>query len=434
MKEKLALFGGDKIRTELFPINLTTDSVEAAAVNEIMQTGILSNYLGAAHENFMGGKAVRRLEAAWSEHFQVTHALAVNSNTSGLIAALGACGIAPGDEVIVSPYSMSISAVAPIFWGATPIFADVEVDQYCLDIKSIKKCVTEKTKAIIAVDLFGNPFDAQKIMDFAKSKNIFVIEDCAQAPGAKLNGKFAGTLGDIGVFSLNYHKHIQSGEGGIVVTNNKALADKISLIRNHGEAVVSTWDNLDFNNAIGYNFRMGEIEAAIALKQLDKIDHLLERRLENVSLFEHKIKQFSEFRPSQVRPGALHVHYQHTLVWHDENSITRNEFVSAVKAELPCFEGREKEGVKIGAGYVKPIYMLPLFAKDRSHSIISVALQNSWQKYEKGLCPIVEILHYDKLINHEFIVPSMKEKDIDCVIDAFDKVLSNSNKIISKRN
>lgn len=421
----LALHGGKKIRTEPFPAHITIGEAEKVAVLEVMDSGVLSNYLGAHHENFMGGKAVRECETAWANYFGARHALAVNSNTSGLIAALGAAGIGPGDEVIVSPYSMSISATAPLFWGAVPVFVDVEPETFCQCPKSVEKAITSRTKAILVVDLFGQPFDAKAFRDLTEGRNITIIEDCAQAPGASLNGTPTGLLGDIGVFSLNYHKHIHSGEGGIIITQDDYLAERAALIRNHAESVVEGMGISDLCNMIGFNFRMTEIEAAIARVQLGKLSRLLEERRERVAYFEKSLQGFEAITPPKVRENAEHAHYVHACLWDESCGIARNDFFAAVKAELPPFALREKEGVKIGVGYVRPIYLLPAFQKRQAIGRDGFPLQQAWQNFARGLCPVVEELHYQRLWTHEFIVPSMTEADIDDVIRAFGKVWEN---------
>jgi len=422
-KNQLAINGGSKIREKLFPAYISVGAEEKAAVNSVIDSGILSNYLGAWHENFMGGAAVRECEEAWATHFGAKHALSVNSNTSGLIAALGALGVGPGDEVIVSSYSMSASAIAPLFWGAIPIFADAEADTFCMSAASIEAVVTSRTKAILVVDLFGQPFDAVAIREIAARHGLKIVEDCAQAPGAALNGENAGLLGDVGIFSLNYHKHIHSGEGGIVVTNDDSIAERIALIRNHAESVVGPKGVSDLTNMIGFNFRMTEIEAAIARIQLKKLTGLLQERAERVAYFEKKMTGFAPLTMPKVRQGASHVYYIHACLWDTASGISRNTYIDAVKAELPCFELREKEGVKLGSGYVRPLYLLPAFEQRTSIGRRETSpLQNAWQDYAPGLCPVVEDLHFNRLITHEFIVPSMTEADIDDVVNAFDKV------------
>jgi len=425
----LAIHGGPKLRDTLFPAHITVGAEEKKMVGDVIDSGILSNYLGAHHENFMGGAYVRACEAAWADRFGAKHALAVNSNTSGLVAALGAINVGPGDEVIVTAYSMSASAVAPLLWGATPVFADVDPETFCLSAASIEAVITPATKAILVVDLFGQPFDVAGLRALAQKHDLKIIEDAAQAPGATWNGENAGLLGDIGVFSLNYHKHIHSGEGGIILTNDDDLAQRMSMIRNHAENVTAPMGVTDLTNMIGHNLRMTEIEAAIATCQLAKLDGLLQERWDRVAYFEEKMAGFEGMRPAPVSAGAKHAYYVHACLWNKDTGVNRNSYIDAVKAELPCFELREKEGVKLGAGYVRPIYMLPVFQQRVSIGKAHDPLKTAKQDFSAGLCPVVEDLHFNTLVSHEFIVPSMERSDIDDVVRAFEKVWDNRDQL-----
>ena len=210
-----------------------------------------------------------RLEDAFCEKYDVKYAIAVNSGTSGLHAALIAAGVEPGDEVITTPWTMSATATAILQWNAIPVFCDIDKKTFCIDPKKIEERITHKTKAIIAVDIFGQSSDMLPIMEIANRHSLKVVSDTAQAPGAKYNEKYAGTLAHIGGFSFNYHKHIHCGEGGVIVTNDDDLAYRSKLIRNHGENVIGS---KGINNIIGCNYRLGEIECAIAYEQLKKLD------------------------------------------------------------------------------------------------------------------------------------------------------------------
>ncbi|MEK9753121.1 MAG: aminotransferase class V-fold PLP-dependent enzyme, partial [Rhodospirillaceae bacterium] len=209
---KLALLGGKPVREKLFPAYKVVGSEEARAVAKVVETGILSRYIGAQHPDFMGGDQVKAFEAAWAETFSAKYAIAVNSATSGLYAAIGAAGVGPGDEVIVSPYTMMASVTAAVVFNGVPIFADIDPRTYCISADTIRPKITPRTKAIVVVHIFGQPADMDPIMELAREHNIVVIEDAAQAPYATYNDRSVGTLGHMGVFSLNYHKHIHTGE------------------------------------------------------------------------------------------------------------------------------------------------------------------------------------------------------------------------------
>lgn len=426
----LAVNGGNKVRTTLFPAYEVIGKEEENAAVEVIRSGILSKYLGCWEEDFYGGPQVRALEEEWAEYFGVKHAVTVNSATSALYCAAGAIGLEPGDEVIVSPYTMCASATAPLIYNAIPVFADIEKDYFCLNAASIEEKITEKTKAIIIVNIFGQPYDAAKINEIAKSHNLFVIEDNAQGPGAMYGEVPAGTLGDIGVFSLNYHKHIHCGEGGVAVTNNDELAERMRLIRNHAEAVVGDKGYKNLNNMIGFNMRMTEIEAAIAREQLKKLRGLVDTRIENVEYLREKFKELPCVTVPPIREKCKHVFYMFPLLYENkETGISREKFVEAVCAELMPTRLREGEGVRVEYGYVRPLYLQPIFQERIAYGSSGYPFNNSKVRYDKGICPVCEEMHFERMITHDLMRPGMKKDDLDDVYFAFEKVYDNINEL-----
>lgn len=421
----LALLGGKPLRQKLFDAYNTIGDEEITAVTEVLRSGNLSQFIGAWHADFFGGPRVREFEAAWGQKFSAKHVISVNSNTSGLFAAMGALKIGPGDEVIVSPYTMSASAIAPYIYGAVPVFADIEEDYFCLSAASIAAKITPRTKAILVVHIFGQPADMDPILELARKHQIAVVEDCAQAPGALYKGRPVGTLGDCGVFSLNYHKHIHTGEGGVIVTNNDALAERLQLIRNHGEAAAEAKGVQDFYQLQGYNYRMPEIEAAIGREQLRKLDRLNERRIELAARFTRRMLDFPGITPPRERPESRHVYYVHANRWNAQmNGISRNTFVKALSAELPSAVLRETAPL-IGAGYVRPLYLQPIYQRRVGACSFNCSKYEGQVSYQKGLCPVSERMHFDEVFTHEFIRPSMTDGDVEDVFRAFEKVFEN---------
>lgn len=425
--ERLAVNGGRPVRKTPFPFYNTIGKEEEKAVSKVLKTGVLSKFLGSWDKLFYGGPQVRALEKEWAEYFNARHAIAVNSCTSGLYCAIGACGIGPGDEVIVSPYTMSATATSILIFNGVPVFADVEEDYFCLDPESVRKRITARTKAIMVVDIFGQPYDADKINRIAEEKNLFVIEDCAQAPFARYKGKWAGTLGDIGVYSLNYHKHIHTGEGGIVVTDNDKLAEKIRLIRNHAEAVVRGKGVKDLVNMVGFNFRMTEIEAAIGRCQLKKLKALSQARMKNAGYIAARLGRLPGIVPAPVRKGCTHVYYTQCFKYDRRIAgVNRDKFIEAVRAELAPTASRESEGARVSAGYVLPLYLEPIYQKQVAYGKKGCPFRCPMYKgranYSKGLCPVSERLHYQELFQHGLMHASMKKRDLDDLIEAFEKV------------
>src|SRR5918911_387684 len=373
---QLAMFGGTPVRTKPFPPYNTIGEEEKRAVNEVLDSGILSQFLGTWSEDFYGGPRVRKLEREWADYFGVKHAVSVNSATSGLYAALGASGVRPGDEVIVSPYTMSASAVGALVYGATPVFADIDPETYCISAATIERVLSPRTKAILAVDIFGHPADFDEINRLAERHNLVVIEDAAQAPGAKYKGRWAGGLADMGVFSLNYHKTIHSGEGGVVVTDDDDLADRVRLIRNHAEAVVKAKGTQDLTNLIGFNYRMTEIEAAIAAEQLKKLESLTAKRIEHADYLRDRLSQIPGLKPASVQADCRHTYYVLAVQFDAEAfGISRERFAEAVKAE----------GVPLALGYVEPLYLQPIYQQRAFIHTRTGRDDATTVSYEKGI-------------------------------------------------
>ena len=264
---KLALLGGKPIRTRPFPAYPVIGEEEKRAVMEVLDSGQLSTF-SASRQGFLGGRKIQAFEAAFAEYHGIRHAIAVNSATSGLHAAVAACEVGPGDEVIVPPYTFTATATAVLHHNAIPVFVDVDPVTFCMDPAQLEKAITPRTKAVIPVHLLGHPADMDAILAIARRHHLKVIEDCAQAPGARYKGRLVGTMGDCGVFSFQETKNMVTGEGGMVITNDPDLAERARMIRNHGEAVIAGEPRKYLTSTIGWNYRMTEIEAAIGIFQL----------------------------------------------------------------------------------------------------------------------------------------------------------------------
>lgn len=436
---KLAINGGEPIRKNSFPRQETIGEEEKKAVMEVLDSKMLSGYRGNWIKEFWGGPQVKELEKEWSAYFGIRNSIAVNSCTSALQIACGAIDLKPDDEVIVTPWSMSCSASAPLVWGATPVFADIDKDSYCLSPKSIEEKITSKTKAIIVVDLFGQCYDFWKINDLAKKYNLYIIEDAAQAIGSKSiepddnsNLGFSGTFGHIGCFSFTQGKHLTSGEGGMIVTNDNQLAFKCQLIRNHAEAVISAMKNMPNTSRLynlsprmfGYNMRMTEIQAAIIRCQLKKLDRFVQRRVKNVFDIKSELSNIPAIVPSEVFPGNTHSYYVQSFKW-DQNKadgIHRDQFINAVKAELAGEEGRPDRPL-LGNGYITPLYRMPLFHKNYNWIGLDSPIHNF---------SVVEDLWKNKLFISMYHNLSLSDQDVQDIVEAFKKVWKNRKGLIGR--
>lgn len=419
-KSILAINGGEKTIKTPFPAYNPIGEEELRAVAEVVKSGVLSKYLGCWHDDFYGGPKVQEFERECEKYFNVKHAITVNSWTSGLITAVGSIGVEPGDEVIVTPWTMCASATAILHWNAIPIFADIESETFCLDIESVEENITSRTKAIMSVDIFGHSADMDALMSLAKKYNLKVISDTAQAPGALYHERYAGTLADIGGYSLNYHKHIHTGEGGILVTNNDELADRMRLIRNHAEAVVEDKGVSNLNNMIGHNFRLGELECAIGIEQLKKLKKLIKTRQKIAERLIEGLKDLVGLRLPIVQDDCTHVYYVLPLIVDVEKLGTSREFI---------VQALEAEGVSgLSAGY-QNIHLLPIYQKKIAYGSNGFpwTLDGVRQDidYTKGICSVAEMLHEKTFIGFQMCVHELSDNDIDLIVRAFKKVWKN---------
>jgi dTDP-4-amino-4,6-dideoxygalactose transaminase len=349
----------------------------------------------------------------------VKHAVTVNSWTSGLIAAVGAIGIEPGDEVIVTPWTMCATATAILHWNAIPVFADIEPETFNLDPKSVEANITPYTKAIMVADILGHSADMDALMEIAERYGLKVISDTAQAPGTYYKGKVTGTLGHVGGFSLNYHKHIHTGEGGILVTNDESIAERLKLIRNHAEAVVGDKGVTNLSNMIGYNFRLGEIECAIGIEQLKKLAGFVAQKQEIAERLTEGLLGLRGLRTPIVKSDCTHAYYLYPIVLDiKELGVPRSRIVEALQAEGVA-------GLKSGFANV---HMLPMFQKKIAYGSKGFPWTSAFShrevSYNKGICPVAEELHDSSFLGFHTCINDFSHEDIDLVVAGFRKVWS----------
>ena len=268
------------------------------------------------------------------------HGIGVANGTDALLLALEAIGIQPGDEVITTPFTFFASAETTSVLGATPVFADILPDSLCINPEEIEKCITERTKAIIPVHIFGQMCDMDKIMDIARKYNLFVIEDCAQAIGAEYKGRRAGSIGDIGTYSFFPTKNLGGyGDGGMVVTNNDELAERVKLLRAHGAKEKYTYV------AIGHNSRLDELQAAILNVKFKYINQWNEARNIKAKIYNDLISGSKLVTPTELS-GNKHIYHMYVV-----QSYRRDEIIAFLK----------ENGIFTGVYYPLPVHLQQVY-------------------------------------------------------------------------
>ncbi len=311
----------------------TITEEDKKAVLEVLDSGMLAQ-----------GKEVAEFEKRFAEYCGCRNAVAVNSGTAALHTALYAIGIREGDEVITSPFTFVASANAILMQNAKVVFADIKKDSFNIDPKEIEKKITDKTKAIVAVDLFGQMADYDAILNIAQKHGLKVVEDAAQAVGAEISGSRAGNVADIAGFSLYATKNLMCGEGGVVTTNNDEYAELCRRFRHHGQSEKTRYQYYD----IGYNYRMTNIAAAIGLVQLGKIDEYNEKRQKNAEALSKGLADIPEVVVPAASPEAKHVFHQYTILVDPEK---RDEIMNKIK----------EQGCGCAVFYPKPLHLHPHF-------------------------------------------------------------------------
>lgn len=407
----LALLGGPKTRPHPFPPYPHIGPEERAAVTAVLDEGRLSTFIASSGKDFLGGRRIREFEREFADFHGIEFAVAFNSATAALHAAVVACGVEPGQEVIVPPYTFTSTATCALMQGAIPVFADVDGETFCLDPKSAESVVSSLSRAMIPVHLFGQPAPMEELLEVARRHGLRVIEDCAQAPGATYQGAKVGTLGDCGVFSFQETKNLMTGEGGMLITNDPTIADIAGRVRNHGEAAVLPGEARTYKAEIlGWNYRMTEFEAALGLVQLRRLPAQNGARKRLATHLTRALAGLPGLRVPPMREECDHVYYVYPLLY-DETAwgIPRARFVEAVQAE----------GIPISGGYVKPLYLSPLYQERRAWAFRSY---RGGARYEEGACPVVERLHNQAMLLLAVVRPPATEQDMDDIAAAIEKV------------
>lgn len=336
------------------------------------------------------GKKVAELEKKFNRLCNTKHAIATNNGTSALHTALHSIGLNLGDEVITTPFTFVATVNSIIMTGAKPVFVDIDEKTYNLDPKKIEKVITNKTKAILVVNLYGQPANYDEINLIAKKNNLVVVEDAAQSINAEYKNIKSGGLADIACFSLYATKNIMCGEGGMITTNNKKYFEKAHLFRQHGQDENKKYEYF----GLGYNYRMMDLQAAIAIEQLKRLKFVTNKRQKNALFYNKNLATIPGIILPYVSPGISHVYHQYTIRLTQDFASNREQFINYLKKESIC----------VGIYYPTPLHLVPHIAK---------------YGYKKGDFPISELISsnvlslpvHPQLSNKEahYIINTIKE-------------------------
>jgi dTDP-4-amino-4,6-dideoxygalactose transaminase len=310
---------------------------EKKSVADVLGTGYIAE-----------GVRVKEFESVFSNYCGTKYGVATSSGTTALHLSLLACGIEKGDEVITTPFSFIATANAILYCGAKPIFADIDAQTFNIDPEKIKEKITDRTKAVIVVHLYGHPCEMEPIIKICRDKNIKLIEDACQAHGATLSNKKVGGVGSCGVFSFYPTKNMTTGEGGMLTTNKPEIAENARLLRNHGSKTKYHHD------VLGFNYRMTDIAAAIGLVQIKKLDGFNNKRVENAKKISHKLNNINGLITPYVKPDVTHVFNQYTIRITDDFQISRDKLVKKLY----------KKGIDTGVYYPIPIHKQPFYKNE----------------------------------------------------------------------
>ena len=350
---------------------------EMDAVARVMQSGMIAQ-----------GEVVAGFERAFASYLGVKHAVATSNGTTALHATLLAAGIGPGDEVIVPSFTFIATATSVSMCGARPVFADVDDRFFTLDPASAEALVTPKTKAILGVHLFGQPFDIPALTDLARDRGLLLLEDACQAHGSAFRGKRLGTFGEMACFSFYATKNMTTGEGGMVTTDDPDLAARIRLLINHGQK------EKYLHTSLGYNYRMTDMNGAMGLVQLEKLGMMNAKRAANARYLDGHLSCPGVGTP-EVRPDSTHVYHQYVLKLGKGAKLTRDGLVQALAAR----------GVGTAVHYPRPVHDQPLYRGQQG----------------RDSCPVSGRLASSVLSLP--VHPLVSEKDLEAIAKAVNEVM-----------
>ena len=347
------------------------------------------------------GPSVEAFEKEISSYVNASHAVAVSSGTAALHAAMYAMEIGCGDEAILPPITFAATANCVVYQGGTPVFADIEPDTLLLDPAEVKKKITDRTKAIIAVDYGGQPCDYDELRQIADDNDILLVADSCHSFGVEYKGRMVGRLADLTVFSFHPVKHITTGEGGMVVTESDRFAERIQRFRNHGISADhhdrmkhGTW-YYEISD-LGFNYRITDFQCALGLSQLKKLPDWIQKRTQIAAIYDEALKKINGIKPLTVRKDVKHAYHLYVVAI-DERMDRKM-----------VFEKLREKGFGVNVHYI-PVHLHPYYRR----------------KYgtHKGMCPISEAA-YDRIMSLPMF-PKMTETDIQSTLHAVETVMKS---------
>ena len=343
------------------------------------------------------GPLVDQFEREFADFVRCEHAVAVSNGTAALHAAMFAIGVQPGDEVIVTPMTFAASANCVLYQGGTPVFADVEPDTLLIDPAQVEARITDHTKAIVAVDYAGQPCNYDALRAIAEQNNLVLVDDACHAVGGSYKGRTVGTLGHLNTFSFHPVKHLTTGEGGIITTDDAGLAQKMRVFRNHGittdhrqraERGGFFYEMVD----LGYNYRITDFQCALGISQLKKLPQSVLRRREIAALYDGAFADIPYVQPLKVHDGAVHAYHLYMVRFDtDLLGMDRSTIFAALRAD----------NIGVNVHYI-PVHLHPYY---REHL-----------GTHKGMCPVAESA-YERLVTLPMF-PQMTDADVDDVVTA----------------
>lgn len=388
----LAINGGSSVRKDYLPYaRQIIDEVDINAVVNALRAELITT-----------GPLVDEFERSFANYVGAKEAVAVSNGTAALHAAIFALGIEQGDEVIVPTMTFSATANAVVYQGGNPVFVDVEDDTLLIDPAKLESKITKKTKAIISVDYSGHPCNYDALQNFVEQHGLALVADASHALGARYKNRMVGTVSDLTTFSLHPVKHITSGEGGVVTTNNFEFARRMRLFRNHGitcdhrqRATQGSW-YYEIQD-LGYNYRLTDIQCALGISQLEKLPGWLERRQEISKQYDHEFAQNNAILPLKVQEDVYHAYHLYVVRFDlSKFSVDRAQLFAALRAE----------GIGVNVHYI-PVHLHP-FYQNRFGTAF-------------GNCPIAEKAYEEILTLPLF--PAMTGEDVESVIEAVWKIV-----------